>query len=76
MSIEGRVDELRERAQRVRSPAPLEPPAGFTRVRGDVWLADGSLWAAAAWPDGVSIEPLPLEEVFLAFARTDASAAA
>jgi len=72
MSIEGRVDELRERVRRVRSPVPLEPPQGVTRVRADVWLADGSLWAAAAWPEGTSIEPLPLEEIFLAFARTDA----
>jgi hypothetical protein len=40
-------------------------------VRGDVWLADGALWSAAAWPDGTSVEPLPLEEIFLAFARTD-----
>jgi ABC-2 type transport system ATP-binding protein len=72
MSIEGRVDELRERVRRVRSLGTLEPPPGFTRVRGDVWLADGSLWAAAAWPEGASVELLPLEEIFLAFARTDA----
>ncbi|HEX7235903.1 MAG TPA: ABC transporter ATP-binding protein [Gammaproteobacteria bacterium] len=72
MSAEGRVGELRDRVRRVRSAAPLEPPAGFARVRGDVWLADGALWSAAAWPDGTSVEPLPLEEIFLAFARTDA----
>jgi ABC-2 type transport system ATP-binding protein len=71
-SIEGRVDELRARVRRVRSLAPLEPPAGFLRVRGDVWQADGELWSAAAWPEGASVEPLPLEEIFLAFARTDA----
>jgi hypothetical protein len=41
-------------------------------VRGDVWLAEGSFWAAASWPDGTTVEPLPLEEIFLAFARTDA----
>ena len=75
-SIEGRVDELRDRVRRVRSGAPLEPPHGFTRVRGDVWLADGALWSAASWPDGTSVEPLPLEEIFLAFARTDAAAGA
>ena len=72
-SVEGRVGELRDRVRRVRTPAPLEPPPGFTRVRGDVWLADGSLWSAAAWPEGTSVEPLPLEEIFLAFARTDAA---
>ena len=71
-SIEGRVDELRERVRRVRSAVPLELPPGFTRVRGDVWLADGALWSAASWPEGTSVEPLPLEEIFLAFARTDA----
>jgi len=72
MSIEGRVDELRERVRRVRSLGPLEPPLGFTRVRGDVWSADASAWAAAAWPEGTSVDLLPLEEIFLAFARTDA----
>jgi ABC-2 type transport system ATP-binding protein len=70
-SIEGRVDELRERVRRVRSAVPLEPPPGFARVRADVWAADGALWSAAAWPDGTSVEPLPLEEIFLAYARTD-----
>jgi ABC-2 type transport system ATP-binding protein len=71
-SIEGRVDELRDRVRRVRGLAPLEPPPGFARVRGDVWLADGALWSTASWPEGTSIEALPLEEIFLAFARTDA----
>ena len=74
-SIEGRVDELRDRVRRVRSSVPLDPPQGFARVRGDVWLADGALWGAAAWPEGTSVEPLQLEEIFLAFARTDAPAA-
>ncbi len=76
MSIEGRVDELRERVRRVRSDVPLEPPPGFARVRADVWQADGSLWNMALWPDGISVEPLPLEEIFLAYARTDAPAEA
>jgi ABC-2 type transport system ATP-binding protein len=73
-SIEGRVDELRERVRRIRSAVPLEPPVGFTRVRADVWHADGASWAAASWPEGASVEPLPLEEIFLAFARTDTPA--
>jgi ABC-2 type transport system ATP-binding protein len=76
MSIEGRVDELRGRVRRVRSDVPLEPPPGFTRVRADVWQADGSLWNMALWPGGISVEPLPLEEIFLAFARTDPPAVA
>ena len=70
-SIEGRVDELRERVRRVRGVAPLELPPGFARVRGDVWLADGALWSTASWPEGTAVEQLPLEEIFLAFARTD-----
>jgi ABC-2 type transport system ATP-binding protein len=71
MSIEGRVDELRERVRRVRSAAPLELPPPFARVRGDVWHADGVQWSMAQWPEGTSVELLPLEEIFLAFARTD-----
>jgi ABC-2 type transport system ATP-binding protein len=74
--IEGRVDELRERVRRVRSAAPLEPPPGFARVRGDVWQAEPALWSAASWPDGTTVEPQPLEEIFLAFARTDAPSVA
>jgi ABC-2 type transport system ATP-binding protein len=74
--IEGRVDELRERVRRVRSAAPLEPPPGFARVRADVWQADASLWGAVSWPADTSIDPLPLEEIFLAFARTDVPAEA
>jgi ABC-2 type transport system ATP-binding protein len=74
MSIEGRVDELRERVRRVRSAVPFEPPSGFVRVRGDVWHADGLQWATAQWPEGTSVELLPLEEIFLAFARTDTPA--
>ncbi len=76
MSIEGRVDELRDRVRRVRSSTPLEPLPGFARVRADVWQADGSLWSTALWPEGTAVEPLPLEEIFLAFARTDPPAVA
>jgi ABC-2 type transport system ATP-binding protein len=75
-SIEGRIDELRERVRQVRSPGPLEPPQGFARVRGDVWQADAGAWSTASWPEGTNVEPLPLEEIFLAFARTDAPAVA
>jgi hypothetical protein len=60
----------------VRAPAPLEPPPGFARVRGDVWQADAAAWDAALWPEGTAVDTLPLEEIFLAFARTDAPAAA
>ena len=76
MMIEGRVDELRDRVRRVRSGAPLELPLGFTRVRADVWQADPGLWSTASWPADTSVESLPLEEIFLAFARTDRQAEA
>jgi ABC-2 type transport system ATP-binding protein len=75
-SIEGRVDDLRKRVRRVRALAPLEPPPNFTRVRGEVWQADPEAWDAAPWPDGTTVDTLPLEEIFLAFARTDAPATA
>jgi ABC-type multidrug transport system ATPase subunit len=74
MSIEGRVDQLRERVRRITGPTPLEPPAGFARVRDDVWQADGTAWDGASWPEGVAVEPLPLEDIFVAFARTDSAA--
>ena len=41
-------------------------------MRADVWQADGAVWSTASWPDGTSVEALALEEIFLAFARTDA----
>ncbi|HZF29046.1 MAG TPA: ABC transporter ATP-binding protein [Gammaproteobacteria bacterium] len=75
-SIEGRVDDLRKRVRRVLAAAPLEPPPGFARVRADVWQADGAAWEAASWPEGTTVQTLPLEEIFLAFARTDAPATA
>jgi hypothetical protein len=50
----------------------FEPPPGFSRVRGDVWRANPETWAAAVWPEGVAEARLSLEDVFLAFARTDA----
>jgi ABC-2 type transport system ATP-binding protein len=75
MCIEGAVIDLRARVRRVHSPIALDPPAGFTRVRGDVWQADAAVWVEAAWPEGTHIEQLSLEDVFLAFARTDALAA-
>jgi ABC-2 type transport system ATP-binding protein len=70
--IEGAVTELRSRVRRVRSPTPIELPPGFTCVRADVWQADTALWEQALWPEDTRIEQLSLEDVFLAFARTDA----
>jgi ABC-2 type transport system ATP-binding protein len=71
LCIEGAVSELRSRVRRVRAPLPMDPPVGFTRVRADVWQADPAVWSEATWPEGTDIEQLSLEDVFLAFARTD-----
>lgn len=72
MCIEGAVTELRAQVRRVRSATALELPAGFKCVRGAVWQADPALWEQTLWPADTLIEQLSLEDVFLAFARTDA----
>ncbi len=51
-------------------------PPGFSQIRGDVCEADAAAWESASWPAGTRIEPLSLEEIFLAYARTDAPAVA
>ncbi|MDP3500014.1 MAG: ABC transporter ATP-binding protein [Myxococcales bacterium] len=77
MRIEGEVPWLLESVKRVRPPEPLvELPPGFEVVRGDVWRATPEVWSATLFPEGTVIEPLSLEDVFLAFARTDALATA
>jgi ABC-2 type transport system ATP-binding protein len=70
MRVEADVSTLRQSVRRVQSEAPCEPLEGFARVRGDVWLAQPEAWARAQWPAGVMVEPLSLEEIFLAFARS------
>jgi ABC-2 type transport system ATP-binding protein len=72
MRIEGKVSELTSRVRRVKSESGLVLPPEFNRVRGDIWEADPDLWAAAAWSADTIVETLPLEEIFLAYARTDA----
>jgi ABC-2 type transport system ATP-binding protein len=59
----------------VAAPAPFPPP-GFERIRGDVFRAAPALWETSTFPPGTVIESLSLEDVFLAFARTDAVASA
>jgi ABC-2 type transport system ATP-binding protein len=75
MRLEGEVTVLRATVQRVRSTQPLLLPPGFTCVRDDVWQASPELWAAAAWPEGTTLEALSLEDIFLAFARPGPAAA-
>ncbi len=72
MRLEGEVTVLRASVQRVHATAPFDVPEGFVRVRADVWHAAPERWTAAVWPEGTTVEPLSLEEIFLAYARTDA----
>ena len=76
MCIEGSVAELRARVRQVRSQTPLALPPGMRRVRGDVLAADPEVWMSAPLPEGASVELLSLEDIFLAFARSDAQPAA
>jgi ABC-2 type transport system ATP-binding protein len=69
--FEGEVGILRASVRRLVADGALMPGEGFLRLRGDVWRADPALWDSAGWPDGVAVEMLSLEDIFLAFARTD-----
>jgi ABC-2 type transport system ATP-binding protein len=69
--FEGEVGVLRASVRRVVADAPLTPGEGYTQLRGDVWRAEPAQWDSASWPDGVKVELLSLEDIFLAFARTD-----
>lgn len=77
MRIEGAVPWLLESVRRVKlvEPLPALPP-GFEVVRGEVLRAAPETWSATPWPEGTLVEPLTLEDIFLAFARTDAVATA
>lgn len=76
MRIEGEVSHLMQRVRRIVGVPAERWPEGFTPVRGEVAQADEAHWAAAQWPDGTHVEMLSLEDVFLAFARTDRPATA
>lgn len=71
MRIEGEVSELLRRVRRIVGVPVEQWPAGLTPVRGDVAQGDEVAWSQAIWPDGAQVEALSLEEVFLAYARTD-----
>lgn len=64
--FEGEVGQLRASVRRLPGEAPLE---GFTRLRNDVWRAEPALW------EGIASDTLSLEDIFLAYARTDGVAA-
>ena len=69
--FEGEVSVLRASVRRLVADAWFVPGDGFVQLRGDIWRAEPALWDSAAWPDGARSEPLSLEDIFLAFARTD-----
>lgn len=73
--FEGEVGLLRASVRRLVADASFAPGEGFERLRGDVWRAAPALWESAPWPDGASAQALSLEDIFLAFARTDRVAA-
>jgi len=69
--FEGEVGALRSQVRRIVADAGSEPGDGFTQLRGDIWQAEPALWEARAWPPGAAVQLLSLEDIFLAFARTD-----
>lgn len=73
--FEGDVAALRACVRRIVNPQShaLE---GFEHLRGDIYRADASLWDSSEWPEGVEVQLLSLEDIFLAFARTDRVVAA
>lgn len=72
--FEGDVEELRASVRRIVADPVFVPPEGFERLRGDVFRATASLWDSTLWC-GAEIRQLSLEDIFLAFARTDRVAA-
>jgi ABC-2 type transport system ATP-binding protein len=69
--FEGTIASLRAQVRRI---AGLDQPCvepGFEQVRGDIYRADAGAWDAVGLPPGARVEALGLEDIFLAFARTD-----
>lgn len=71
--FEGGIARLRDSVRRVADP-PEMPAEGFERLRGDIWRAEPESWEQAG-ASGLLAQRLPLEDIFLAFARTDGVAA-
>ncbi|QNA98902.1 ABC transporter ATP-binding protein [Massilia sp. Se16.2.3] len=69
--FEGEVGALRTQVRRIVALDDAIPGEGFTRLRGDIWQADPTLWDGATLPPGAVAERLSPEDIFLAFARTD-----
>src|SRR5882757_1142849 len=73
--FEGDVAELRASVRRIVADPDFVPTDGFARLRADVYRATASLWDSTLWPAGTEIRQLSLEDIFLAFARTDRAVA-
>ncbi len=67
--FEGSVVHLRDSVRRI-ALADDAVPEGFERLRGDIFRADPARWDLAG-SGGLAAEKLSLEDIFLAFARTD-----
>jgi ABC-2 type transport system ATP-binding protein len=67
--FEGSVVHLRDSVRRM-ALAEDVVPEGFERLRGDIYRADPDRWDQAQ-STGLSAEKVSLEDIFLAFARTD-----
>ena len=71
--FEGEVSTLRAAVRRIIADPAFVPTSGFERLRADVYQAGASLWDSTSWPPGTQIQQLSLEDIFLAFARTDSA---
>jgi ABC-2 type transport system ATP-binding protein len=69
--FEGDVAALRASVRRIIADPAFVPTDGFERLRADVYRATVSLWDSTSWPAGTEIRQLSLEDIFLAFTRTD-----
>lgn len=67
--FEGSVAHLRDCVRRI-EPGEAAPPEGFERLRGEVFRAEPAQWDMAI-AGGLATHRLSLEDIFLAFARTD-----
>jgi len=70
--FEGSVVDLRDSVRRMADASA--PPEGFERLRGDIFRAEPGRWEQLE-SVGAHAEKLSLEDIFLAFARTDRLAA-
>jgi len=68
---EGDIHTLRDSVRLIETQQEFVPGEGFERIRNNVYRAEPTHWNSAEWPEGAHIRTLSLEDIFLAFARTD-----